>query len=87
MANATSVVPIGGVVMALVFFLLQVPEQPDMKKPLKDKLQQINPLGMAFLVPGIVCLCLVLQYGGNTYNVRLRLNLCPSTLYRMHKAD
>lgn len=74
LANDTSLVPIGGVVMALVFFLLHVPEQPGMKKALKDKLQQINPLGMAFLVPGVVCLCLVLQYGGNTYNVRLHLN-------------
>ncbi|KAF1952288.1 MFS general substrate transporter [Byssothecium circinans] len=60
--------PIGGVVMALVFFLLEVPDQPATKKPFMDRLRHLGLLGIFFLVPGIVCLCLVLQYGGNQYN-------------------
>ncbi|KAI1078873.1 putative MFS multidrug transporter [Whalleya microplaca] len=59
--------PIGGAVMLLVFFLLHVPDQPGTKIPLKEKLRQANPLGFICLVPGIVCLCLVLQWGGTTY--------------------
>ncbi|KAI2465940.1 putative MFS multidrug transporter [Annulohypoxylon bovei var. microspora] len=50
--------PIGGVVMVLVFFLLHVPNQPGTKISLKDKIYQANILGF---------LCLVLQWGGTTY--------------------
>lgn len=64
-------VPIGGVVMALVIILLKLPEQSDKKLSLRDKVRQANVLGSIFLVPGIVCLCLVLQWGGTTYPVSL----------------
>jgi hypothetical protein len=56
-------------VMVLVFFLLEIPDRPETKMPLKDKLQQLNFLGVAALLPGVVCLCLALQWGGTTYAV------------------
>ncbi|KAH6892599.1 MFS multidrug transporter [Thelonectria olida] len=59
--------PLGGVVMVLVFFLLEIPERPSTKLPFKDKLRQLNFLGMLVLVPGVICLCLALQWGGTKY--------------------
>lgn len=64
-------VPIGLPVMVLVFFLLHVPGQSAPKLSLRDKLKQANLVGSFCLVPGIVCLCLVLQWGGTTYSVCL----------------
>ncbi|KAI1453994.1 putative MFS multidrug transporter [Annulohypoxylon moriforme] len=59
--------PIGGVVILLVFLLLHLPDQPGTKISLKEKLYQTNLLGFSCIVPGIICLCLVLQWGGTTY--------------------
>ncbi|KAF5132732.1 Efflux pump aflT [Metarhizium anisopliae] len=53
--------------MALIFFLLDIPDQPGTKSSLEHRLKQVNILGFICLVPGIICLCLVLQYGGTTY--------------------
>ena len=68
--------------MALVFLLLHEPDRPGTNLPLKDKLLQINALGFVCLVPGIVCLCLVLQLGGTTFPVSLQSNFsaCTSSL-------
>jgi len=63
--------------MVLVFFLLQISDRPETKIPLKDKLLQLNFLGMAALLPGVICLCLALQWGGTTYPVSFRSGLCP----------
>ncbi|KAF5857849.1 hypothetical protein ETB97_005193 [Aspergillus alliaceus] len=59
--------PLGAVVMPCVFFLLQVPDRPNTKKPLEEKLRQLNALSMLSVVPGVICLCLALQWGGTTY--------------------
>ncbi|KAF2272825.1 MFS general substrate transporter [Westerdykella ornata] len=59
--------PIGAVVAVVIFFMLNIPDRPDTKKPLKEKLKQLNALGMFALVPGVVCLCLALQWGGTAY--------------------
>ncbi|KAJ9637521.1 hypothetical protein H2204_004670 [Knufia peltigerae] len=59
--------PLGGAVMVFVFFLLNIPDRPGMNKPLKEKLRQLNFLGLLALFPGIVCLCLALQWGGTKY--------------------
>jgi MFS family permease len=78
--------PLGSVALVLIFFLLQVPDRPSTNKPLKQKLQQLNILGLLALFPGIVCLCLALQWGGTTYAVSLdsasgsRKPLLPSRL-------
>lgn len=55
--------------MVFILFLLQVPDRPNTKNSLKDKLRQLNALGLLALLPGIVCLCLALQWGGTTYAV------------------
>lgn len=61
--------PIGAVVMVMIWFLLDVPDRPSIHMPLKDKLVQLNAYGLVVLVPAVVCLCLVLQWGGTTYSV------------------
>ncbi|OJI88495.1 hypothetical protein ASPTUDRAFT_61116 [Aspergillus tubingensis CBS 134.48] len=60
--------PLGGVVFVVVFFLLHVPAQTSTNTQLKEKLRQLNLLGMIALIPGVVCLCLALQWAGTTYN-------------------
>ncbi|KAK4997217.1 hypothetical protein LTR66_003335 [Elasticomyces elasticus] len=55
--------------MVLVFFLLQIPDRPTSAIPLKEKLKQLNLMGLAALVPGVVALCLALQWGGSTYAI------------------
>ncbi|KAF2494568.1 MFS general substrate transporter [Lophium mytilinum] len=59
--------PLGGAVMILVFFLLHIPSRPTTNIPLKDKLHQLNALGLLALLPGVICLCLALQWGGTTH--------------------
>jgi MFS family permease len=61
--------PLGGVVLVFIFFLLQVPDRPNTNIPLKNKLQKLNGLGLLALLPGVICLCLALQWGGTTYAV------------------
>lgn len=61
--------PLGGLVLLLIFFLLQIPDRANTKIPLKDKLRQLNLLGLLALIPGVICLCLALQWGGTTYAV------------------
>ena len=57
--------------MVLVFFMLQIPDRPNARS-LKDKLQQLNIPGLLALLPGVICLCLALQWGGTTYAVSVR---------------
>ncbi|KAK4234362.1 major facilitator superfamily domain-containing protein [Achaetomium macrosporum] len=59
--------PIGGVAMAVIAFFLKLPDPDTTKLPLAKKLVQLDLLGTAVLVPGVVCLLLALQWGGTTY--------------------
>ncbi|KAK3358937.1 putative MFS multidrug transporter [Lasiosphaeria hispida] len=59
--------PLGGVAMACTAVLLKVPDRDTTRLPLKDKILQLDLLGTAALLPGIVCLLLSLQWGGSTY--------------------
>ncbi|KIW74155.1 hypothetical protein Z517_12565 [Fonsecaea pedrosoi CBS 271.37] len=61
--------PIGGAMMVVLFFVLQLPEGATKrtKIPLKEQLQKLDPLGTAVFIPSIVCLLLALQWGGTTY--------------------
>ncbi len=61
--------PLGAVVLAFAFFLLRLPDRPDTKDTLQHKLQKLNVEGLVALLPGVVCLCLALQWGGFTYSV------------------
>ncbi|KAI1652969.1 MFS general substrate transporter [Daldinia decipiens] len=60
--------PIGGVVIMFIFFLLHIPDRSNAKNTLRSKLLQLNIEGQAVLIPGVVCLCLALQWGGFTYS-------------------
>ncbi|KAE9364969.1 MFS general substrate transporter [Stipitochalara longipes BDJ] len=59
--------PIGGVAMVAIFFCLKVPDRDTTKLPWMEKIWQLDILGTTFLVPGIVCLVLALQWGGQQY--------------------
>ncbi|KAJ5707737.1 hypothetical protein N7488_007538 [Penicillium malachiteum] len=60
--------PIGAVsLLALVMFWhpQNVQREP---LPISTHIKRLDPLGMAFLVPSIVCLLLALEWGGSTYS-------------------
>lgn len=59
--------PLGGVAMVFIFFLLKIPDRDTTKIPTKDKLKQLDGLGTFFFIPGCVCLLLALEWGGATY--------------------
>ncbi|KAK5023987.1 hypothetical protein LTS07_007829 [Exophiala sideris] len=59
--------PIGGVVMIIIFFILDIADRDTVKIPLVEKLKQLDVLGTTFLIPGVICLLLALQWGGQTY--------------------
>ncbi|KAK3348699.1 azole resistance protein 1 [Lasiosphaeria hispida] len=60
--------PIGGAAMLATFFYLHLPPKPSSEAATwQAKLGQMDLLGTAVLVPGIVCLLLVLQWGGTVY--------------------
>jgi MFS family permease len=61
--------PFGAVAMALIFWLLDIPDREETKKPLGEKLAQLDALGTVALLPGVVCLLLALQWGGSKYPV------------------
>ena len=73
--------------MVFVFFLLQVPDRPDTMIPFKDKLRQLNALGLLALLPGVICLCLALQWGGTTYSVSCAPEFPPAALSSLPRAD
>jgi predicted MFS family arabinose efflux permease len=62
--------PIGGIVMLVVFFVLRVPDQKLDQQAIgwTGKFKQLDPLGNLVFLPGIVCLILALQYGGTTWS-------------------
>ena len=62
--------PIGGVVMIVRAFTITVPNSKTVTISSKEKLLQLDPLGILCLVPGIICLVLALQWGGQAYAVR-----------------
>ena len=64
--------------MVFVFFLLKIPDRTNTTDTLKHKLQQLNIWGLLALLPGVICLCLALQWGGFTYSVGYKPEV-PST--------
>jgi hypothetical protein len=61
--------PFGGVALALVAYLLHVPDRDSTQLPLLKKVLQLDLYGITFLLPAIICLTLALQWGGSTYPV------------------
>lgn len=62
-------IPFGAVAMVVVAWALKVPNRKIANLTLTEKLKQLDPLGTAALVPGVVCLLLALQWGGSSYAV------------------
>jgi MFS family permease len=62
--------PLGAIVLLFVYFSLQIPYKPK-GDSLRQKIAHINIEGLLALVPGVICLCLALQWGGFTYSVSL----------------
>ncbi|KAF3768067.1 putative MFS aflatoxin efflux pump [Cryphonectria parasitica EP155] len=59
--------PIGAVATAVIIPFLHAADRDTMHLPLQTKLKQLDLPGTLFFVPGIVCLILALQWGGQTY--------------------
>ncbi|KAJ5247045.1 hypothetical protein N7468_002028 [Penicillium chermesinum] len=59
--------PFGGVAMVMIFILLDVPPPVSGHFNLKQKLNQLDPLGNLFLIPCVICLLLALEWGGASY--------------------
>lgn len=60
--------PIGGVSAAIIFFFFQTPVQavPE-AAPLKEKILQMDPLGVVLIMGATISYVLALQYGGVAY--------------------
>ena len=61
--------PIGGVLMVVRAFTIKVPNSKSVDMAWKEKLWQLDPLGAICLVPGVICLVLAIQWGGQQYAV------------------
>lgn len=59
--------PFGGIAMLIVFIFFKNPMREHVNMTLKDKLRELDVLGAFFLIGGVVCLLLALQWGGQTY--------------------
>lgn len=64
--------PFGAVALAAVAYCLRIPERETTKAPVKEKLSQLDGAGTVVLMGAVVCLVLVLQWGGLTYSVSSR---------------
>jgi hypothetical protein len=63
--------PIGGVVLALVFFLLRLPKATNQdvnaqKTTLLQTIWKLDPLGAVLVIAAVVCILLALQWGGQS---------------------
>jgi len=59
--------PIGGLVLFIVFFFLHIPFEPRQKLTYKEQLIRLDPIGLALLMPAMTCLLLALQNGGTKW--------------------
>ena len=59
--------PFGAITIAVVCAFFTATEHKASSLTWKEKLQRIDVLGTALLLPGITCLLLALQWGGSTF--------------------
>jgi len=59
--------PIGGFTIIMIFLFLHLESPPQEKTTVFAKFLRLDPLGLLFFVPSIVCLILALQWGGTSY--------------------
>ena len=60
--------PIGGFTLLAVICLLHIDSPNREKLSIFGQLKRLDPIGMLFFVPSMVCLILALQWGGTTYS-------------------
>ncbi|KAF2501909.1 putative MFS aflatoxin efflux pump [Lophium mytilinum] len=60
--------PIGGFTIIAMLLFLHLESPPREKLSLFAQMKLLDPLGLLFLVPSMVCLILALQWGGSTYS-------------------
>lgn len=53
--------------MVFIYLLLQIPDRATTHLPNREKLAQLDSIGILFLLPGVICLLLALQWGGSKY--------------------
>ena len=51
----------------IILFLLKLPNIKTQQSTFKQQVSQLDPIGTALFIPGIVCLLLALQWGGTKY--------------------
>lgn len=56
----------GALAFATVFFFLHLPYTPKEKLSIFAQLKRLDPIGLTFFVPSMVCLIMALQWGGTT---------------------
>jgi hypothetical protein len=66
--------------MVAIAFCLKVPDRNTTKVPWTEKLKQLDVPGMCCLIPGVVCLVLGLQWGGQKYAVSSQTAALTSVL-------
>ncbi|KAI0533267.1 major facilitator superfamily domain-containing protein [Xylaria digitata] len=59
--------PFGGVALAIILFLLRIPDREETKASTKTKLSQLDAPGTLALLPAVVSILLALEWGGLTY--------------------
>jgi hypothetical protein len=59
--------PIGGFTIVAMLLFLHLESPPREQLSLLDQLKCLDPLGLLFFVPSMVCLILALQWGGTAY--------------------
>ncbi|KAH6622456.1 major facilitator superfamily transporter [Boeremia exigua] len=60
--------PVGAVTMAILFFFFHMDSPSRENLSVMQQIQRLDPIGIFFLVPSIICLVLALQWGGTTYS-------------------
>lgn len=73
--------PLGGIVCVFVFLFLHIPTHHS-ETTVSHKLLSLNAWSIVALIPGVVCLCLALQWGGFAYAVSSAGRLCVVRVLR-----
>jgi MFS family permease len=59
--------PIGAVTLAFMVFFWNPPKERHPPASFTTHVKRLDPLGMFFFLPGVVCLFIAFQWGGSTY--------------------
>ncbi|KAF2236944.1 MFS general substrate transporter [Viridothelium virens] len=59
--------PVGGFTIMAMLLFLHLESPPREQLSLLNQLKRLDPLGLFFFIPSMICLILALQWGGSTY--------------------